>query len=329
MKKRRVAFAMALIMAATSSVTVFAVQEEIPAETQTQANETFNEPAPVSESTITYRISDEMYQKGVRFYSTDAQEKTDTITTGQPFQVKSFTAMKYNGEKLNGVSWKTLSEVQGYKMKNGERSDITLIQNQAVSTLDQNDIDKSLIYDIYFSQGTNLYFEASAGIFPGEDVEMTEIAAVIPKRMSVRLQDGTILKNGDKFQMPVGGTIRFQMCTNNWDTDTYTDDGLGLAGTKVYTFTHVKGKDNTLRVDTNTYFMAYRFHFAKGDYNKQTGINRVLSKPLESLSVNLPLGSTVTVNAYQNISNKISSADVFIATDEDKTLSYTDFTWDF
>ena len=272
-------------MAATSSVTVFAVQEEIPAETQTQANETFNEPAPVSESTITYRISDEMYQKGVRFYSTDAQEKTDTITTGQPFQVKSFTAMKYNGEKLNGVSWKTLSEVQGYKMKNGERSDITLIQNQAVSTLDQNDIDKSLIYDIYFSQGTNLYFEASAGIFPGEDVEMTEIAAVIPKRMSVRLQDGT--KNGDKFQMPVGGTIRFQMCTNNWDTDTYTDDGQGLAGTKVYTFTHVKGKDNTLRVDTNTYFMAYRFHFAKGDYNKQTGIDRVLSMPLESRSAPL------------------------------------------
>lgn len=327
MKKQRLAFALAVVMAATSTVTAFAVQDEAPTEPLTQAAVSSNE--PVSESTITYRISDEMYQKGVRFYNTDAQERTDTVKAGEPFQVKSFTAMKYNGDKLGGVSWKTLTEVQGYKEKNGERTDITLVQNQAISTLDQNNIDKSLIYDIYFSQGTNLYFEASAGIFPGEDAEMTEITTVIPKRMSVRLQDGTILKNGGSFQMPVGGTIRFQMCTNNWDTDTYTDDGQGLAGTKVYTFTHVKGKDNTLRVDTNTFFMAYRFHFAKGDFNKQTGIDRVLSVPLESLSVNLPLGSTVTVNAYRNISTYLTAADVFIATGEDKTLSYTDFTWDF
>ena len=329
MKKRRFAFVLALIMAATSSVTAFAVQEEVPTEPSAQTAESFSEPASAAESTITYRISDEMYQKGVRFYNTDAQERTDTITTGQPFQVKSFTAMKYNGDKLGGVSWKTLNEIQGYKMKNGVRSDITLVQNQAISTLDQDNIDKSLIYDIYFSQGTNLYFEASAGIFPGEDAEMTEIATVIPKRMSVRLQDGTILKNGDKFEMPAGGTIRFQMCTNNWDTDTYTDDGQGLAGTKVYSFTHVKGKDNTLRVDTNTYFMAYRFHFKKGDYNKQTGIANVIETPLESWSVNLPLGSTVTADAYKGAVTKVDAANVFIETAEDKTICYTDYYWEY
>lgn len=114
-EKRRFAFVLALIMAATSSVTAFAVQEEVPTEPSAQTAESFSEPASAAESTITYRISDEMYQKGVRFYNTDAQERTDTITTGQPFQVKSFTAMKYNGDKLGGVSWKTLNEIQGYK----------------------------------------------------------------------------------------------------------------------------------------------------------------------------------------------------------------------
>lgn len=160
---------------------------------------------------------------------------------------------------------------------------------------------------------------------PGEG-EVT-ITAVVPKKMSIRLENGAIVKNGETFVMPENGTIRFQMCTNNWDTDTYSDGGQGFAGTKVYSFTHdSKRHDNTLRVDTNTYFMAVRYHFTKGDYNKQTGIDNVLSTPLESLSVNLPLGSTVESKAYINY-QQVETANVFVETAADKTISYTDYSW--
>jgi len=276
-------------------------------------------------SAITYRLPDEMYNAGVRFYGTDKQEKRVVVESDEPFRITGFVSLQYDKNKLNGVNWKSLTEVEGYKLKNNEKTNVTIGKNQAVSALDENNVDKSLIYDVYFEVGTEIQLEASCGLFPGG--EEVSVETVIPKRMSVRLEDGTILKNGDSFTMKEGGTVRFQMCTNNWDTDRYTDDGEGIAGTKVYTFTHVKGKENVLRVDTNSYFMAYRFHFKNGDYNKQTGIGKVLSVPLESLSVNLPLGSIITVSAYQNETAQLENADIFIETAEDKTLSYTDYFW--
>ena len=144
---------------------------------------------------------------------------------------------------------------------------------------------------------------------PGEG-EVT-ITAVVARRMSIRLEDGRILKSGDKFNMPKYGTIRFQVCTNNWDSNTYTDDGQGLAGPVVYEFTHQKNKELYLRVDNDRYFMPVRFHFEKGDYNKQTGVDQVLTTPLESLSINFPLGATVNVKAYVK-SQVVDSQNVFV-----------------
>ncbi len=144
---------------------------------------------------------------------------------------------------------------------------------------------------------------------PG-DGEVT-ITAVVARRMSIRLEDGRILKSGDKFNMPKYGTIRFQVCTNNWDTNTYTDDGQGLAGPVVYEFTHKKNKELYLRVDNDRYFMPVRFHFEKGDYSKLTGVDQVLSTPLESLSINFPLGATVNVKAYVK-SQVVDSQNIFV-----------------
>lgn len=145
----------------------------------------------------------------------------------------------------------------------------------------------------------------------GNNGQTVQITVTVARRMSIRLEDGTILKNGDKFTMSKYGTVRFQMCTNNWDTDTYTDDGQGIAGQKVFEFTHQKNKERVLRVDNLRHFMPVRFHFVKGDYKKLTGVDNVLSTPLESLSINFPLGATVTVKAY--VKNKlVETQNIFI-----------------
>lgn len=171
-----------------------------------------------------------------------------------------------------------------------------------------------------------------------------ELGIVTPKRMSVRFEDGKIYKTGDSLKLEIGKEYKFQMCSNDWDTDTYTDDGHGIAGTVVYTvkvsnsftersydeasktFVLPKG-DPVLRTDVNKCFMAYKFHF-KQDYNKQTGIAQVVNTPLESLSVNLPLGSTIQADAY-NAYKFVKSANVFVEQDADKTLSYTTYSWGF
>lgn len=173
--------------------------------------------------------------------------------------------------------------------------------------------------------------------------EKTSLGIVTPKRMSVRFEDGKIYKNGDSLEIETGKTYRFQMCSNNWETDVYDDNGNGLCGTVVYsvrvsdrydersydedtkTFVLPKG-DPVLRTDINSCFMAYRYHFTKGDYNKQTGIEHVVDTPLESLSVNLPLGSTIKSDAYRGY-QQIDTAHVFIERGEDLALSYTDYYW--
>jgi hypothetical protein len=144
----------------------------------------------------------------------------------------------------------------------------------------------------------------------GDQGEVT-ITVTVARRMSIRLEDGTILKNNDKFKMPKYGTIRYQICTNNWDTDAYTDDGQGIAGQKVFEYTHQRNKELYLRVDNLRHFMPVRFSFLKGNYNKQTGVDNVLSTPLESLSINLPLGATVNVKAYLKY-KMIESKNIFI-----------------
>lgn len=170
------------------------------------------------------------------------------------------------------------------------------------------------------------------------------LSVLTPKKMSVRLENGTILNNGDSFTLNVGDTVSFQMCSNNWDNNIYDDDGNGIAGTVVYTvrvsdkfnersydpashsFVIPRG-DLVLRTDVNKCFMAYKYHFRNGDYNKQTGIADVVNTPLESLSVNLPLGSTITSDAYKAM-EKIDSANVFIENDDDPEISYTDYYWE-
>ena len=106
-------------------------------------------------------------------------------------------------------------------------------------------------------------------------------------------------------------------------------DAVGLEGTVVYSFTVVNDpaekeaaesaleeseraksfyilKDSAyLRTDVNKCFMAYRFYFEDEDFNKGTGIDNVVL-PKESLSVNLPLGTSVTVRAYENVRDDLA-----------------------
>ena len=171
------------------------------------------------------------------------------------------------------------------------------------------------------TQPTSSTTTSPTGGDPGYD-QTVQITVTVARRMSIRLEDGTILKNGDKFTMQKYKTIRFQMCTNNWDTDTYTDDGQGIAGQKVFEFTHQKNKERFLRVDNLRHFMPVRFHFIKGDYKKLTGVDNVLSTPLESLSINFPLGSTITVKAY--VKNQlVDTQNIFI--DSDLEWHYWDY----
>lgn len=192
--------------------------------------------------------------------------------------------------------------------------------------------------------GITLYAEWKKNAGTEETGGKTTLGIVTPQKMSVRFEDGKIYNNGDSLEIGIGKTYRFQMCSNSWETGVYDDNGNGLCGTVVYsvkvsnrynersydeatkTFVLPKG-DPVLRTDVNSCFMAYRYHFTKGDYNKQTGIKNVVDTPLESLSVNLPLGSTVTCDAYKAL-KQIDTANVFIERGEDLALSYTDYHWE-
>ena len=163
----------------------------------------------------------------------------------------------------------------------------------------------------------------------------------------------------------------FQMCSVNWDNGVYDENGNGLRGSVVYRMivVHkdefnrraqeakqdpdrytVKGidiidnvgkiiiingdaKDAHLETDVNNFFMAYRFHFTGEDYDKKTGIAGVINTPIESLSVNLPLGSTIACDAYVK-GAKVDSANVFIEHNSGKGVyndveltSVNDYTW--
>ena len=118
------------------------------------------------------------------------------------------------------------------------------------------------------------------------------------------------------------------------DPERYTVKGIDIIdNVEKKIIIDIDAKDAHLETDVNNFFMAYRFHFAGEDYNKKTGIENVVNNPLESLSVNLPLGSTITCNAYHG-EEKVDSADVFIENNsgegdyaDEFLTSVNDYTW--
>jgi len=173
---------------------------------------------------------------------------------------------------------------------------------------------------------------------PGTDEsDKANIRIDTPKKMAVKFADGTIYYGGEMKEVVVGKEYMFQMASVNWENGRYDENGNGICGTVVYRMKVIHAKEfNELRAeavnetekytvkgidiinndaktiiincdaegthlqtDVNNFFVAYRFHFKNGDYNKQTGIMNVINTPLESLSVNLPFGVTVTCDAYK------------------------------
>ena len=206
---------------------------------------------------------------------------------------------------------------------------------------------------------------------PDDPADKGNIRIDVPLKMAVVFDDGTVYYGGEMKEVEFGKEYTFQMCAVNWDNGTFDDNGNGVRGTVVYRMTvvhqnefnelaraakenperyTVKGidiidnvaktiivngdaKDTHLETDVNNFFMAYRFHFKSQDYNKKTGIANVVNTPLESLSVNLPLGSTIACDAYIG-DEKVDSADVFITNNSgegvyDNVLltSVNDYTW--
>jgi|GEM_PF-2720224 len=204
-----------------------------------------------------------------------------------------------------------------------------------------------------------------------EEGEKVSIRIDAPKKMAVAFPDGTVYYGGEMKEVVVGQEYPFQMCAVNWENGIYDGQENGIAGTVVYRMVveHqnkfneiakaakeeperyiVKGidvidtkekkiivncdaKDTHLETDVNTFFAAYRFHFEGQDYNKKTGIEKVVNTPLESLSVNLPVGSTITCDAYVN-GEKVMSSDVFITKNNGEGIyadefltSVNDYTW--
>lgn len=201
---------------------------------------------------------------------------------------------------------------------------------------------------------------------PEETGEKVAMRIATARRMAVRFEDGNFYYNNDTMDVQVGKEYKFQICSVNWENGKCDDNGNGIKGTVVYTLKVVHQKDFIelrkqalkdpdrytvkgidiidndnktiivncdaenfhLETDVNNFFMAYRYHFTKGDYNKQTGIKQVVDPPLESLSVNLPLGSTIQSDAYKDF-KQIDSKNVFIERGEDLALSYTDYYWEY
>ncbi len=210
----------------------------------------------------------------------------------------------------------------------------------------------------------------AAGTVTGE---AATIRIDAPRKMAVKFEDGSVYYGGEMKEIEVGKEYLFQMCTVNWENGIYDENGNGICGTVVYRMKAVHNKeflelkaaaaadpdrytvkgidiidneakmiivncdasDSHLETDVNNFFMAYRFHFAKGDYNKQTGIDNVLSTPVESLSVNLPLGTTVTCKAYINY-QFAESADILVSNNSGEGVyeselltSVNDYTWNY
>ena len=208
--------------------------------------------------------------------------------------------------------------------------------------------------------------EAPQG-FEGETVTIRIDTAL---KMAVEFADGTVYYGGEMKEVVYGQEYLFRMCAVNWDNG-LLDDNNGLRGTVVFRMIvlhrndflaiaraaaqdpdryTVKGmdvidnvdkkiyvngdaEDAHLETDVNNFFMAYRFHFSGSEYDKKTGIENVINTPVEGLSVNLPVGTTVTCKAYHG-EELLGSDDIFITGNggegiyEDEYLtSVNDYTW--
>ena len=203
------------------------------------------------------------------------------------------------------------------------------------------------------------------------EAETAQIRIDAPQKMAVVFEDGTVYYGGEMKEVVVGKEYAFQMCSVNWDNGIYDENGNGIAGTVVYRmiavhqdefnaiaakakedterftvkgidvidnkdkkiYVNIDAEDTHLETDVNNFFMAYRFHFDGEDYNKKTGIAQVVNTPLESLSVNLPLGTTVGCDAFEG-DEKIDDALVFVTNNSGTGIYYNveltsvnDFTW--
>ncbi len=269
-------------------------------------------------------------------YEPNAEDAQGTTVDNKKYHANSTVQIKDNGYTRSGyefTGWTTQPDGSGLRFS----------PDNTFSASELFQVDSSRVLTLYAEwKKVDSTTEPGDGEETGKKISM---GIVTPKRMSVRFEDGKIYADGDSIEIEIGKTYRFQMCSNNWETGTYDDNGNGLCGTVVYsvrvsnrydersydettkTFVLPKG-DPVLRTDVNSCFMAYRYHFTKGDYNKQTGIKQVVDTPLESLSVNLPLGSTIQSDAYKGY-EQIDSKPVFIERGEDLSLSYTDYYWEY
>lgn len=206
---------------------------------------------------------------------------------------------------------------------------------------------------------------------PAGEGEKVNIRIDAPLKMAVAFEDGSVYYGGEMKEVVFDKEYLFKMCAVNWDNGIYDGNENGIGGTVVYRMVVVhqddfnrmaeaakkdpdryivKGidvidtvekkiivngnaEDAHLETDVNTFFAAYRFHFAGEDYDKKTGIDKVINKPLESLSVNLPVGSTITCDAYYG-SEKVASSDVFITKNSGEGIyadefltGVNDYTW--
>ena len=215
--------------------------------------------------------------------------------------------------------------------------------------------------------------DPTEGTEPAEEQgDKVSIRIDAPLKMAVAFEDGSVYYGGEMKEIVVGKEYLFQMCAVNWDNGVFDGENNGIRGSVVYRMIAVhqkefnelakaamedperytvKGidiidnvekkiivncdaKDTHLETDVNNFFMAYRFHFQGQDYNKKTGIEKVINQPRESLSVNLPLGSTITCNAYFG-DEFVGTANVLITNnsgegvyDDVYLTSVNDYTWD-
>ena len=214
---------------------------------------------------------------------------------------------------------------------------------------------------------------APANTGSGETSGTVSIRIDVPRKMAVALADGTVYYGGEMKGVVVGQEYMCRMCAVNWENGIYDENGNGLAGTVVFRMivVHqdefneyvrnaasnpdrytVKGidvidndaktiivngdaEDTHLETDVNNFFIAYRFHFNGQDYDKKTGIENVVNNPVESLSVNLPIGTTVACSAY-NGEEKLGGEYIFITRnsgdgiyDDEFLTSVNDYTWNY
>ena len=202
--------------------------------------------------------------------------------------------------------------------------------------------------------------------------EKVQIRVDVPLKMAVAFEDGTVCYGGEMKEFVVGNEYMFQMCSVNWDNGTFDGIDNGIRGAVVYRmiavhqdkfleiaklakaepekytvkgidvidnvektiYVNCDAEDTHLETDVNNFFMAYRFHFdAIEEFDLKTGIAKVVNTPVERLSVNLPLDSTVACKAYNGEEN-IDKADVFVANNSGKGIyedefltSVNDFVW--